>query len=311
MNKNNIISQLDQGLLRSQNTHLVLESENGAHAPMMKRVGWDVTISQHRSETLPFLHPNIPGAMCHSIYAECYPACIKVGLDVRVGKRGLKLLVEDRLARTVMEVIPVPSGHAKKGLTLHIPSFGEEDDPHFGKWYQTNPRTGVVSYITPLSIRQTHPELFRGEGSIVQLLEARREVNELTDFSSRGTKIVRASKPRKTPYIGFHSRKVIIPASVQKLVTATLNRNSFSAAATTKVQVSVEDGMSPRKVALTPDHHGRIRLSDFKVEMGQIGLEVGDRCEQYLPRWSQWVPVLWDTRLAADSANRIVLRKLN
>ncbi|KAL0070564.1 hypothetical protein AAF712_002403 [Marasmius tenuissimus] len=247
--------------------------------------------------------------MRHSIYTERYPACVKAGLDVGVGKRGLKLLVEDRLAGAVMQVVPVPSGHAKKGLTLHIPSFGEEDDPHFGKWYQTNPRTGIVSYVTPLSIRQTHPELFQGEGSIAQLLAARREVHELTDFSSRGTKTVRATKPRKTPYVGFRSREVIIPASVQKLVTATLNRGSAPAVATAKVQVYVMDGTVIRKVALAPDHHGRIRLSDFKVEMGQIGLEMGDRCEQYLTRWSQWVPVPWDTRLAADSASCIELRK--
>ncbi|KAK1234351.1 hypothetical protein PQX77_002442 [Marasmius sp. AFHP31] len=247
--------------------------------------------------------------MRRSFYEERYPACFKVGLDVGVGKRNLKHLVQDRLARAVKNVVPIPSGHARKGLALHIPSFGEEDDPHFGKWYRTDPRTGSVSYITPLSVRQTHPELFQADGAIEQLLEARRELNVPTKFSTQPTTTVRAAQPRPARYMGPRKREVVIPASVQKLVTATRNRGPAPAVNTAYVHVSVQNGLSTRKVAVAPDHHGRIRLSDFKVEMGQIGLEVGDECEQYLSRWDQWIPVLWDTRLAADSANRIVLRK--
>ncbi|KAK1234487.1 hypothetical protein PQX77_002307 [Marasmius sp. AFHP31] len=247
--------------------------------------------------------------MRHSKFKDRYPACVKAGLNVKDGKQSMKITVEEELEKAVMKVVPVPPGHRKKELSVHIPPHGEEEDPHFGKWYKIDPRTRKVTYLTPHPLQQTHPDLVRGDSSIARLLQARLELSRLTKISRALAKRDQRGKATANFSSPLQSRRAVIPASVLNSVRAARNQGAAPAAAAGQVLVSIGVGAARRQVGLAPDQHGRIRLSDFKVELGQIGLEVGENYEQYISRWDEWVPILWTTKLAVDSSKCIALRK--
>ncbi|KAL0058519.1 hypothetical protein AAF712_014796 [Marasmius tenuissimus] len=154
--------------------------------------------------------------MRHSKFTARYPACVKAGLDVGVGKLKLKGLVEEHLKIAVMEAVPLPLGHTEEEVSLHIPPHGDEEGSALWQVVQD------------------------WEGLIARLLQARLELSRPTNMARGPANKDRGSKAPSNPSTMLRSRRAVVPASVLDSVRVARNREAAPAGATGKVLVSVE-----------------------------------------------------------------------
>lgn len=71
--------------------------------------------------------------------------------------------------------------------------------------------------------------------------------------------------------------------------------------------VWLEDGAEPAEHLVYPrTDDGRLRLSDFKVSLGTLGLEIFDEIELYLEDTQVWLPLSWSTGLCVGDTTRVL-----
>lgn len=71
--------------------------------------------------------------------------------------------------------------------------------------------------------------------------------------------------------------------------------------------VWLEDGTEPAEHLVYPrTDDGRLRLSDFKVSLGALGLEIFEEIELYLEDTQVWLPLSWSTGLRVGEATRVL-----
>lgn len=69
--------------------------------------------------------------------------------------------------------------------------------------------------------------------------------------------------------------------------------------------VWLEDDAEPAEQLVYPRaDDGRLRLGDFKVSLGALGLEIFEEVELYLEDTQAWLPLSWSTGLFVGNSNR-------
>jgi len=72
----------------------------------------------------------------------------------------------------------------------------------------------------------------------------------------------------------------------------------------------LKDGNAPAQVTVYPRADNRVRLADFKVALGAVGLKKGMSVEIYRNPGG-WTPLRWDTPLLVLHAGQAIVVKLH
>ncbi|KAL0061224.1 hypothetical protein AAF712_011983 [Marasmius tenuissimus] len=233
-------------------------------------------------------------------YQRRYPLCHQAGLDVSLGKSRLKLDVEVALMDAVKQVMPRPEVKENQQIMLYVPPCGDEDDRLFGKWFRKLSDGSGYVRITPLAIHEAYPELLKPGSRIRQLLDAR---YELHPDVAMNTILIREGIYDDGPNDGSDLERSEIGVEEMNEEARGERQGAFAT-----LSVFVDDDLGAREEIVERNEDGYVVLSDHKLALGRIGVEMGEEIEVYVPGYHSWLHVLWDTQLRVYH-DRIFLRK--
>ncbi|KAK7022799.1 hypothetical protein VNI00_016926 [Paramarasmius palmivorus] len=71
-----------------------------------------------------------------------------------------------------------------------------------------------------------------------------------------------------------------------------------------------QDLMPPDSILVKLNEAGRVVLSQYKVSLGEIGMEIPDRVEVFVQSTEKWKIVLWSSHIPAEPGQQLFFRKL-
>ncbi|KAK7025380.1 hypothetical protein VNI00_016016 [Paramarasmius palmivorus] len=222
-----------------------------------------------------------------------YPLCASLGITGPKATLGQQ--IEQQLSTEFQLLIPKPKINRRQFLALET---GTNDFRNRGRWY-TFDYAGNRRYLTPIGAVIAFPEAVAPGTTIGRLLEA-----WYTEYRSQ-TYRCRSFAPYPT-YTTQRRVSTPVPAQVAfGLLTP-------PSSPTQKVTLTFygQDLMPPESILVKPNKAGRVVLSQYKISLGEIGMEIPDGVEVFVRSEERWKIVSWSSHIPAEPGQRLFFRKL-